>query len=96
MEPRALGAVGPVDSLAAIAAEKGATAAQITIARVLAQVQDIVPLAGARRRDRLRQALEALDVQLTAEDLARIVAAILAGAVAGERYDAQGMKVVNR
>ena len=68
-----------VDALAAIAAEKGATAAQLAIAWVLAQGGDIVPLIGARRRDRLREALGALDIRLTAEDLARIDRAVPAG-----------------
>ena len=85
-----------VDALAAIAAEKGATAAQLAIAWVLAQGVDIIPLVGARRRDRLREALGALEIHLTAEDLARIEQAVPAGAVAGERYDPHGMKMVNR
>ena len=85
-----------VDALAAIAAEKGATAAQLAIAWVLAQGDDIVPLVGARRRDRLREALGALDIRLTAEDLARIDQAVPAGAAAGDRYDPHGMKMVNR
>ena len=85
-----------IDALAEIAAEKDATAAQLAIAWVLAQGVDIVPLAGTRRRDRLREALGALEIRLTAEDLARIDQAVPAGAVAGERYDAHGMKMVNR
>jgi aryl-alcohol dehydrogenase-like predicted oxidoreductase len=48
------------------------------------------------RRDRLREALGALDVRLTAEDLARIDQAVPAGAVAGDRYDPHGMRMVNR
>ena len=85
-----------VDALSTIAAEKGATAAQLAIAWVLAQGNDIVPLIGARRRDRLREALGALDIRLTAEDLARIDHAVPAGAVAGDRYDPHGMRMVNR
>jgi aryl-alcohol dehydrogenase-like predicted oxidoreductase len=85
-----------VDALAAIAAEKGATAAQLAIAWVLARGSDIVPLIGARRRDRLREALGALDIQLSAEDLARIDQAVPPGATAGDRYDAHGMRMVNR
>jgi aryl-alcohol dehydrogenase-like predicted oxidoreductase len=85
-----------VDALAAIAAEKGATAAQLAIAWVLAQGGDIVPLIGARRRDRLREAFGALDIRLTAEDLARIDQAVPAGATAGDRYDSHGMRMVNR
>jgi pyridoxine 4-dehydrogenase len=85
-----------VDALSAIAAEKGATAAQLAFAWVLAQGGDIVPLIGARRRDRLREALGALEIRLTAEDLARIDRAVPPGAVAGDRYDAHGMRTVNR
>ena len=63
---------------------------------MLAQGSDIVPLIGARRRDRLREALGALDIRLTAEDLARIDQAVPAGATAGDRYDSHGMRMVNR
>ena len=55
---------------------------------MLARGADIVPLIGARRRDRLAEALGALDVALSAEELARIEAAVPAGAAAGNRYDA--------
>jgi aryl-alcohol dehydrogenase-like predicted oxidoreductase len=85
-----------VDALATIAAEKGATAVQLAIAWVLARGSDVVPLIGARRRDRLREALGALDIRLTAEDLARIDQAVPPGAVAGDRYDPHGMRMVNR
>jgi aryl-alcohol dehydrogenase-like predicted oxidoreductase len=85
-----------VDALNTIAAENRATAAQLAIAWVLAQGGDIIPLVGARRRDRLREALGALHVRLTAEDLARIDRAVPADAVAGDRYDPHGMKMVNR
>ncbi len=85
-----------VDALEAMAREKGATAAQLAIAWVLAQGQDIIPLIGARTRTRLAEALPALDLKLTAEDLARIDAAFPVGAVAGDRYDRHGMAMVNR
>ncbi len=85
-----------VDALAAIAAEKGATAAQLAIAWVLARGEDVVPLVGARSRARLGESLAALDLRLTAEDLAAIEAAVPAGATAGTRYDATGMAMVNR
>jgi aryl-alcohol dehydrogenase-like predicted oxidoreductase len=75
-----------VDALGAIAADKGASAAQVAIAWVLSRGEDIVPLVGARRRDRLHEALGALDVELTDEDLARIEAAVPPDAAAGERY----------
>lgn len=50
-----------------------------------------MPLVGARRRDSLAEALGSLAVSLTADDLARIEAAVPPGAAAGERYNAQGM-----
>jgi aryl-alcohol dehydrogenase-like predicted oxidoreductase len=53
---------------------------------VLAQGEDIVPLIGARRRDRLHEALGALELELTADDLAAIEGAVPAGAAAGNRY----------
>jgi pyridoxine 4-dehydrogenase len=75
-----------VDSLRAIAAEVGASPAQIAIAWVAAQGEDIVPLVGARRRDRLTEALGALDVKLTPAHLAALAKAFPPGAAAGARY----------
>jgi aryl-alcohol dehydrogenase-like predicted oxidoreductase len=80
-----------VDALGRIAADKGATTAQLAIAWVLAQGEDVVPLVGARRRERLDEALGALDLSLTAGDLAAIEAAVPAGAAAGDRYAAAQM-----
>jgi len=74
------------DTLKVIAQEKGVTAAQMAIAWVLARGEDIVPLVGARTRERLHESLGALDIMLTAEELARIEQAIPANAAAGERY----------
>jgi aryl-alcohol dehydrogenase-like predicted oxidoreductase len=85
-----------LDALAAVAAEKGVTVAQLAIAWVLAQGQDIIPLVGARRRDRLAEALGALDVHLSADELARIDQSVPAGAVAGDRYPPEAMHTVNR
>ncbi|WP_406508736.1 aldo/keto reductase [Streptomyces sp. NBC_00212] len=79
-----------VEALRKIAEQKGVSVAQTAIAWVLAQGPrhdvDIVPLVGARRRDRLAEALGALDVDLTAADLAAIEAAIPVDAAAGDRY----------
>jgi aryl-alcohol dehydrogenase-like predicted oxidoreductase len=61
---------------------------QIAIAWVLTRGQDIVPLVGARQRDHLSESLKALDLTMTADDLARIEQAIPARAAAGERYPA--------
>ncbi len=79
-----------VEALRAVAQGRGVSVAQIAIAWVLSQGADIVPLVGARRRDRLTEALGALELQLTEADLAAIEAAAPADAVAGARYpDAQ-------
>jgi len=91
MSPRFQGAnldanLALVDSLRAIAAEIGASPAQVAIAWVAAQGADIVPLVGARRRDRLSEALGALDVKLTDAHLAALAKAFPPGAAAGARY----------
>jgi len=77
-----------VEALKAIASQKSATVAQVAIAWVLARGEDIVPLVGARRRDRLAEALGAQDLRLEGDDLARIESAVPADAAAGERYPA--------
>jgi pyridoxine 4-dehydrogenase len=75
-----------VDRLRVIADDLGASVAQVAIAWVAAQGNDIVPLVGARRRDRLSEALGALDVRLTAAQLAALAAAFPPGVAAGNRY----------
>ncbi|MFF4530297.1 aldo/keto reductase [Streptomyces sp. NPDC001407] len=80
-----------VDALREVAESKGATVAQTAIAWVLSRGEDIVPLVGARRRDRLTEALGALDVQLGEADLAAIERAVPAGAAAGDRYPTDQM-----
>ncbi|MGJ5065587.1 aldo/keto reductase [Bradyrhizobium oligotrophicum] len=75
-----------VDTLRSIADEVGATPAQVAIAWVAAQGNDIVPLVGARRRDRLDEALGALCVKLTEVQLAALDKAFPIGVAAGERY----------
>ena len=75
-----------VDALRAVAQEKGVTVAQLAVAWVLSRGADIVPLVGARTRERLAESLGALDVELSADDLARIEAAVPPGAAAGDRY----------
>jgi aryl-alcohol dehydrogenase-like predicted oxidoreductase len=76
-----------------IAAEKGVTPAQLAIAWVLARGDDLVPIPGTKRRAYLEQNADAVDVELTAEDLARIDAEL--PQVAGERYNEAGMAAVN-
>jgi len=83
-----------VEPLHRIAAEKGRTVAQLAIAWVAAQGTDIVPLVGARTRERLAEALPAIDLDLTADDLAEIERAIPAGAVRGDRYPSAFMSEV--
>ena len=80
----------------AIANEKGATPAQLALAWVLAQGNDIVPIPGTKRRKYLEQNLAASDIELTRDDLARINAAAPRGATAGERYPAAYMGALNR
>jgi len=91
MSPRFLGEnldanLELVNSLRQIASEIGATPAQVAIAWVAAQGKDIVPLVGARRRDRLAEALGALDVKLEAAHLAKLARVFPPGAAAGARY----------
>jgi len=83
--------LGLVEALRKVAEHKGVTVAQLAIAWVAAQDELIVPLVGARRRDRLAEALGSLDVQLTPADLAQIEAAVPAGSVSGDRYAAELM-----
>jgi len=73
-------------ALEEIAAGHGVTAAQLAIAWVASRGEDIIPLIGTKRRDRLAEALTALDLTLSADDLAAVEAAVPASAVAGERY----------
>lgn len=75
-----------VDHLRAIADDIGASPAQVAIAWVAAQGNDIVPLVGARRRDRLTEALGALEVKLTEKHLAALDKAFPPGVAAGTRY----------
>ncbi|MBV6697231.1 aldo/keto reductase [Kitasatospora aureofaciens] len=81
-----------VEALREVATAKGASVAQVAIAWVASRGEDVVPLVGARRRDRLTEALGALDVTLTAADLAAIEAAVPAGSAAGDRYAAAQME----
>jgi aryl-alcohol dehydrogenase-like predicted oxidoreductase len=75
-----------VDQLRSVADSIGASVAQVAIAWVAAQGADIVPLVGARRRDRLAEALGALELNLSSDTLAALARAVPPGAAAGERY----------
>jgi aryl-alcohol dehydrogenase-like predicted oxidoreductase len=79
--------------VAEIAEGKGVTPAQLALAWVLAQGDDVVPIPGTKRREYLEQNAGALDVELTADDLARIDAEI--PRAAGDRYNQTGMAAVN-
>jgi len=83
------------DQLARVAEGHGATAAQAAIAWVLSRGEDIVPLVGARRRDRLTEALKALDLQLTHENLDAIEHAVPEDRAAGDRYDPRQMQMLD-
>jgi len=78
-----------------IAQQMGATAAQVALAWVLSRGTDIIPLIGAKREQRLRESLGALDLELSEADLARIEAAVPADLVAGSRYDAAQMMALD-
>jgi aryl-alcohol dehydrogenase-like predicted oxidoreductase len=84
-----------VDALGEIAAAKGATVAQLAIAWVLARGRDIVPLVGTTRRDRLAEAVDAVQLELAEDDLAAIERAVPPGAAAGDRYDERQMAMLD-
>ena len=83
-----------VDQVHALAEEKGVTASQLALAWVLARGKDVVPLFGTKRRQYLSDNLGALDVALSAEEVARLDAIFPANAAAGQRYGAEGMASV--
>ena len=85
-----------VTEVGKMAEEKGCTTAQLALAWVLAQGEDIVPIPGTKHVKYLDQNIGALDVELSDEDLKRLDAILPPGAAAGERYHARGMETVNR
>jgi aryl-alcohol dehydrogenase-like predicted oxidoreductase len=84
-----------VQRIEEIAAGKGCTPAQLALAWVLAQGDDIVPIPGTKRRKYLEQNVAAVDVHLTEEDLRRIDEVAPKGAAAGLRYPEASMASVN-
>ena len=78
-----------------LAKEKNCTPAQLALAWVLAQGEDIVPIPGTRRRKNLEENVGALNVKLTAEDLLRINEVFPHGVAAGQRYSEQMMKLID-
>ncbi|HUE44682.1 MAG TPA: aldo/keto reductase [Aestuariivirgaceae bacterium] len=85
-----------VGEIGRLAAEKDCTPAQLALAWVLAQGHDIVPIPGTKRRSYLDENIAALDVRLTAEDLARIDDVVPPGVAAGTRYAAPQMQHLGR
>jgi aryl-alcohol dehydrogenase-like predicted oxidoreductase len=84
-----------VDGLREIADEKNASVAQVAIAWVLFQGEDTVPLVGARTRERLSEALGAIELELTNDDLAAIERAVPPDAASGERYPREQMALLD-
>jgi aryl-alcohol dehydrogenase-like predicted oxidoreductase len=75
-----------VDAIEAVAAEKGATPAQVALAWVHAQGEDVVPIPGTKRRGYLEQNAAASEIELDADDLAQLDEAFPPGVTAGDRY----------
>jgi aryl-alcohol dehydrogenase-like predicted oxidoreductase len=84
-----------LSALDEIARDRGVTAAQLAIAWVASRGAGIVPLIGTKRRDRLAEALAAMELELTAAELGAVEAAVPAAAVAGDRYDSHGMATLD-
>ena len=87
--------LGLVEALRSIADDNGASVAQIALAWVLSRGEDIVPLVGTTRRDRLAEAIGALELELTDGELAAIERAVPPGAAAGDRYDERQMAMLD-
>ncbi len=85
-----------VEAVRRLAAARGITAAQLALAWVLAQGDDVVPIPGTKRVKYLEENVAAADVRLSAGDLAALEAAFPRGAVAGERYQTSAMAALNR
>jgi aryl-alcohol dehydrogenase-like predicted oxidoreductase len=85
-----------VREVEAMAREKGCTTAQLALAWVLAQGDDIVPIPGTKRRKYLEDNAGALNVELSSEDLRRLEEVFPSGAASGQRYPAHMMELVNR
>ncbi|HVO73353.1 MAG TPA: aldo/keto reductase, partial [Ignavibacteriaceae bacterium] len=85
-----------VEKLKEIASEKGCTTAQLALAWLLTRGEDIIPIPGTKRKERLRENLKALEIHLNANDLERIENAAPQGIAAGARYPEATMHTVNR
>jgi aryl-alcohol dehydrogenase-like predicted oxidoreductase len=83
-----------VEKVEAIAREKGCTPAQLTLAWLLAQGEDVIPIPGTKRKERLEENLGALQVRLTPAEIEHVSAAVPRGAASGTRYPAGNMAAV--
>ena len=85
-----------VKKIGELAAAKGCTPSQLALAWVLARGDDVVPIPGTKRVKYLDENLGAVNVRLTADDLAQIEAILPAGAAAGSRYSELAMRTIDR
>ena len=85
-----------VKLIEAIATEKKCSPSQLALAWVMAQGNNIVPIPGTKRRKYLEENVEALSIKLTDDDMARINEIAPMGIAAGDRYNAEMMKAVNK
>jgi aryl-alcohol dehydrogenase-like predicted oxidoreductase len=85
-----------VEALTAIAADKRVTPAQLALGWILAQGEHIAPIPGTTKIGRLEENVGAVDVTFTADELARIAAAVPETAIEGDRYTPAGMAMVGR
>jgi len=83
------------DTIADIAREKDATPAQLALAWVLAQGEDVIPIPGTSNAQRLEENVHSVDVELTTPDVSRLEQAAPRGAVAGDRYAPEMMQLLN-
>jgi aryl-alcohol dehydrogenase-like predicted oxidoreductase len=85
-----------VERVEAIARRRGVTSAQLALAWILAQGDDVVPIPGTKRRKYLEENAHAVDLRLTPDEVAELEAAVPADEIAGERYAATGMRSIDR
>jgi aryl-alcohol dehydrogenase-like predicted oxidoreductase len=85
-----------VQRVKAIAKRKGVTPAQLALAWVLAKGEDLIPIPGTKRRKYLEENAAAVDIRLTAADVAELEAAVPENEIAGERYAAAAMKAIDQ
>jgi aryl-alcohol dehydrogenase-like predicted oxidoreductase len=88
--------MGIAEAVRTIAAEKRATPAQLALAWLLHQGDDIVPIPGSKSRGHLEENVAAVDLKLSEDDLARLEAAAPIGATAGPRYSERLMALLDR